>query len=304
MEDLVIINKKKAKTLIETIGSDLYSEFIRLSNTDNLILTQENYNFLKNKIVEIENIDSNLIKTKKTLVCIQMYYEDLFNDLNKYLTPLIKDYNCDVIVTTCLDNSFSCQKQWLYEHFTKLGCRFFVVDNRGLDIGPFLLSLKKSREVETKYDYVIKVHTKKSVYTSNNGEKWRNNLVYPIIGSPKLYEYNVSTLINNKKVGMLGSKEFTMHNDNLNCSTLKRIIPHLFPKYADKVDDPFDFVGGTIFMARMEIFDDFTDEIIDTLYQNLEPGYYTDYAYSTVTHAVERLFGAMVYFNNMTLKAV
>ena len=57
MEDLVVINKEKSKNLIETIGSDLYSEFIRLSNNDNLILTQDNYKFLKNKIVEIENID-------------------------------------------------------------------------------------------------------------------------------------------------------------------------------------------------------------------------------------------------------
>jgi hypothetical protein len=303
MEDLVVVNKDKAKKLIKSVGSDIYSEFIRLSNNDNLILTQENYNFLKNKIVSIEGIDPEKIKTKKTLICLQMYYEDLFKEVNNFIIPLIKDYNCDVIITTIIDSSYSCQKQWIYNHFTDLGCKFYVVDNKGLDIGPFLLSLKKSRETETKYDYIIKVHTKKSIYTSKIGNEWRDNLTYPIIGNTKLYEYNVHTLMSNEDIGMLGSKEFKM-NDNLNINMLRRIVKALFPQYKDRLEEPFSFIGGTIFMAKMEIFDDFTDAIIDDLYSNLEPGYFTDYAYNTTTHAVERLFGAMVNFKNKIIQAV
>lgn len=59
------------------------------------------------------------------------------------------------------------------------------------------------------------------------------------------------------------------------------------------------FVGGTIFWVRNDIFRKyFTDDIIDKILQISPEGYVHE---PSINHAMERIFGSLVYMENQEL---
>jgi hypothetical protein len=210
------------------------------------------------------------------------------------------------------DYYITCNSESVKFEITKqipLKSKVFVLENKGMDIGPFLFIIKYIKDNNlNNYDYYIKLHTK----TDNN---WRNSLIKPI------YD-NLNEIIKddtNDIISMYGSEKYKLdinilHNYDYVLDIIKRNYPEYisiflsYCKYSNKNDctkKPY-FIGGTIFMFNKKYFD-LISKIKDINYEIsiLEPGYsVNDDKNPRKTHAWEYLFGYLVYLNNQSIIAL
>ncbi|MDO4974771.1 MAG: rhamnan synthesis F family protein [Alphaproteobacteria bacterium] len=186
------------------------------------------------------------------------YYLDKLNNLSHI--------DCDVFVTMVSDNLKI--RRVVQEIFKN--AKFFIVPNRGYDIGAFFFFLNKINFLD--YKYILKIHTKNlnkknilKIHTKSLDKK--GNI---IISSKKLLTKDwVSGLI----TPMLGSKQFVddtfkFLEDNLNVTMVSGIISSDYCHYIDLLSkinanlfnliheqvNIFRFVPGTMFIARSFIF--------------------------------------------------
>ncbi|CAG7581320.1 MAG: hypothetical protein SLAVMIC_00784 [uncultured marine phage] len=235
----------------------------------------------KNQVIEIRD--------KKLAIVLHLYYQDLWSEFKTILNNL-EGYNYDLYVTM-IDNSATLgQTLWIKDQVEKSGGKAFILQNKGLDIGPFLHVLSYMMQNALSYDYVLKMHSKKSLRTAGEdfGNNWRKRLIHPLIGSPNAIERNIHHL-SNDRVGMIGSREWlvkgTQGNDVLINDFKKRL----------KIQRGDSFIGGTMFWVRYDIIRKYFNKTnTPQIYNELETGYFIDHHEPTKTHSLERILGYIV----------
>lgn len=203
-------------------------------------------------------------------IILHVYYTDLWDYFEKKLKNLETPF--DLYITLCEEvEDISNQ---ILKSFPKATIHKYP--NKGQDIGPFLLTFKKLRGKD--YDYLIKIHTKKSEnfdfkYQPEKGALWRDELVNSLISSDQTIRKNISTL-KQTEYKMCGSEKWLLKNDS--------------------------FIGGTMFMVDFKVLTNcLTDKLIDKLYQQMPYGYKQD---KTFTHKVERLLGKLIIEDGYKIK--
>ena len=132
----------------------------------------------------------------KICLIIQLYYSDLYLEFIDYIDILkSKIKNLDVYVDITRGVRQESEFLWLKAKFENIGAIVYNQPNLGKDIGSFLSILNDISNVD--YDFIIKLHTKKSIHTclhnrDINGELWRKELIQPII------DFDYTTLEKNK----------------------------------------------------------------------------------------------------------
>jgi hypothetical protein len=164
----------------------------------------------------------------------------------------------------------------------------YIFENRGMDIGPFLLTIPHLKQ----HSYYIKLHTK-------SDKKWRNSLISP------LYDKLSNKLIITNEPLMYGAKSNILDvNFFLNYVPILKILERNYPEYVPKFleyytsDKKPRFVAGTIFMFNNSYLN-LLKSIKDIKYEVsiMETGYTLNNV-PRKTHAWEYLFGYLLYFNN------
>jgi len=159
-------------------------------------------------------------------------------------------------------------------------------ENRGRDVAPFLSAMRWVNK--DKPDYVLKLHTKKSVHLEN-GENWRGHLFESLLGLDGP-QRALTIFESSPDIGLLGPDGHVLSTvDYLgsNGSTISAILPRL--GIEQEGFESSGFIAGTMFYARHEVVKDLTDELITITEFDLEHGQ-TD---GTMAHAVERITGAL-----------
>jgi hypothetical protein len=250
----------------------------------------------KMKIISTEpNLVSGVNRSKpkydkRVLVHLHLYYQDLFEEMMDKISNLDGKCYYDVYITLTEGVSTKGQVRWLNDQISdKFNITMLEVPNKGLDIGPFLLVLERVRMLCINYDYVLKLHTKKSLITAENGfgNKWRNELVNKLISTPEVFENNLKQMLDDN-IAMLGSRKWLTANRQGN----DKYINYYIDKFSIQKHNSM-FIGGTIFMVRYDLLTTYiTDPLI--VYEELETGYFHDQDESRKTHSLERIFGYMV----------
>src|SRR5262249_49799582 len=75
------------------------------------------------------------------------------------------------------------------------------VENRGRDIGPFLDLLRSGRL--DRYDYLCKIHGKKSPHR-DDGNEWRRDLLDDLLGGPEAVRHLIGWFDANPRAGLVG----------------------------------------------------------------------------------------------------
>jgi lipopolysaccharide biosynthesis protein len=219
----------------------------------------------------------------KIAIILHLYYTDLWEEFAKKLKSI--DANFVLYVTIC-ENEHQIANNILsdfpYAKITK-------VQNKGLDVGPFLLTMKSILDNNIEYDFIIKLHSKKSIHhgqLDGFGVRWRNKLVDSIIGSSERLN---STLLNLEtgEYGMATASEYIYQEDNI--EWMSDLLNNLEINVKENCNY---FAAGTMFIVRFNILYDFLNTIeLDTLYQLTTPGYIHD---GGIEHKLERVFGFIV----------
>jgi lipopolysaccharide biosynthesis protein len=182
--------------------------------------------------------------------------------------------------------------------------------NKGMDIGGFLYMYKI---IEKDTDLILKIHTKKglggiekpSLVSRRVGEeeaikvgnKWFNELMNGVLKNENQVNSIIKEFKHNKLCGMVGYRKYENFNKNL--KEMEKIFPILgISNHLDSTK----FVGGTIFWVRNEIIKKYlTDDTIEMLLNVLPQGYVYE---PSPNHAMERIFGSMVYNENQELLVI
>jgi lipopolysaccharide biosynthesis protein len=187
-----------------------------------------------------------------TAVVAHIYYEDTWPDIAGALRSLTIPF--DLIVTTVAG------RERLTETIRSSYPRaeIEIVENRGRDIGPFLVLLERGQL--DRYRYICKIHGKKSIDGGRKtylGDIWRRRLLFDLLGVPGAANAAIEMFERDPSIGMIGPSAFRLPNDRYpaylswatNRSTTLKIAERMGVS-AEKFQ--LDFFGGTMFWVRPE----------------------------------------------------
>jgi lipopolysaccharide biosynthesis protein len=182
-----------------------------------------------------------------------------------------------------------------------------ILENRGMDVGPFLwmLNALRLRPLGQQPHIILKLHTKTS-------HAWRAHLCEPLFATPLRVGQLVTLLLRSPSVGMLGSR-YNMYNTLQHSGPNRPLIDEYLRcfGYAPLSQQPahqqgrLRFVGGTVFIAKMEAFTHNLNAVDLFSWQlELPLGRSNDRTEAQRTHALERILGIIVQCQGYQLLAV
>jgi lipopolysaccharide biosynthesis protein len=222
-------------------------------------------------------------------VVAHIYYEDTWPDIAGALRGLPVPF--DLIVTTVAG------REGLIESIRRSYPRaeIEIMENRGRDIGPFLVLLERGRL--DGYRYICKIHGKKSIDGGRKtymGEMWRRRLLFDLLGAPGAASAAVDMFERNASIGMIGSRVFRLPNasypEDLSWSANRSMTLKIAERMgvpADKFE--LDFFGGTMFWVRPEALKPLRD-----LRLAAEMPYESGLVDGDLPHALERVLPTSV----------
>lgn len=233
-----------------------------------------------------------------------------WNRIEKYvLNCVIALGNQLEILVTIANSDYAKRHQTIIkEKLIGVKYEILIVENRGMDVGPFLLAFHQlviQRPLQERPDILLKIHSK-------SHDAWRRDLCEPLFGSPALIVKLVNYLFSNEKAGMLGSRfniynslRHSGYNGNLIDEYLAKMKLPLLRNSPKHKAGQLRFVGGTIFMVKLEVYN-FTLANMDLLswYNKMPLGRQSDGTGPQMPHSLERILGIIVQLQNYQLIAV
>ena len=236
----------------------------------------------------------------RTAVHLHLYYISQLSEIISDLHNLDRaggDY--DLFVTMSVENP-AAESEILKEFPT---AKIWLTENRGYDIGPFIDFLHKINL--DSYDYILKIHTKNKKggdYGCFNGVRvdsktWANMLWDALLGSSDVVKNNYSILLENPKVGMLGSS-FCLSRKEEN-PKIRAKMSYECKRLSLAENDNISFIAGTMFMVRAKLMQPFLAYRI-TDFDEVQSKVH-DYM---LAHCLERLFGVSVLAQGYEIRGV
>lgn len=183
-------------------------------------------------------------KYSKIAVILHLYYADLAQEFYHRLSLLPVDFDLFVTVT---DEKYISLVKSKFRGLTN-ALSIAVVENRGRDVLPFIKTMTSYNF--TQYEMVLKLHSKKSKY-STLGEKWRQDILESLIPSgPVILKLLESFTLDN--AGIAASKKHYLSNEEYwgcNQTRVNNIMERL---EVDEDNKQLFFIGGTMFWFKPE----------------------------------------------------
>jgi lipopolysaccharide biosynthesis protein len=215
-------------------------------------------------------------------IVLHLYYHDLWDEFKEKIIPVLSD-------TTHLFVTITHESEYIHE-IKEYAKEVFIVENQGMDFGPFIFAYNKIQHND--YKYIVKLHTKKSLHSPNLGDWWREGLVNCLLESPDQFYHIINYMESNSDIFMAGS-EAHFHNklrEPYNHPNRLEAVPAINKINTFlNVDDHGCFVAGSIFIV--------TTNYLNKLFNNIDLGsFYNEFneGYSrggTLAHGFERVIG-------------
>jgi lipopolysaccharide biosynthesis protein len=223
-------------------------------------------------------------KNKKIAVVVHLFYTDMWSEINAKLALISEPFDLFVTLNQ-RDKSFASK-------ISHEGAKVFtyIVPNRGRDVLPFLFVARRLRAAG--YEYVLKLHSKRSKHRLD-GSNWFNEVLDGLLSDEDVVEKTIE-LLGDETVGVIGPENHLVslkRHMGSNKLQLKDLLVHAYShKVADDVlknTEVYPYIGGTMFWARIDVFD-------DLLGLHLMPDDFSSehgQIDGTMAHAVERFIG-------------
>jgi hypothetical protein len=231
---------------------------LRHLNEEQARLHWKNHGIYEGRSCSIQKINT---ETNITIV-IHLFNENLFHEFVGYINnvKLVFEF-VNVIISLNTNSSFDKTILNLYPSFIVL-----KVENKGVDVYPFIESIKYIRQHNVKTDFILKLHTKESNNASENCLDWRKELILPITNINNLYVLQ-HYFKNIESIGYVGSQKCILpKNYDSDFPQNIRGVNELCEKYQHLEKEWTDFVGGNIFWIKYDIINQYlTEDLIQHL---------------------------------------
>ena len=232
-------------------------------------------------------------KNRKIATLIHIFYENGWDVIHEQLKQL-EQFDLKVLVNIC-DNNF--KKDQISKEIKRAYPSAVVIasPNIGKDIGGKMALLDLAIRLKCQADYYILLHDKKSPHTTL-GDRWREKL-FKIVQKDCAAQIH-ALFLKHEKIGIVAIKEMITNEYNSKTGDFSthnnEILKKLITQYDFKIRN-FDFIGGTMFWVRAEIYNNFfSKHSALEIRATLEKGNVLDYTQGTTTHAWERMLSYIV----------
>ena len=234
------------------------------------------------KTVLLDNLPSPTktdYKNHRCALLVHAFYVDVFKEIFSLAKKLPFS---KIIVTTTKENyeeiSIFLKENWSADYLVTV-----IKENKGRDIAPFL---NENTEDLFNFDFVCKVHTKKSPHLDTFGNKWKRHLIDNLIGSRSTYDKVLSLFIQNPELGV-AYPEPMVGTNNDDWAANKSLGLDIFQKLGIEVGEAeleqLDYPPATMFWFR--------PKALQTIFNSYD---YSDFPEEpihfdgTIAHALER----------------
>lgn len=222
----------------------------------------------------------------KVAVVIHAYYPDVWEE---ELSPEIRAIGIqrDLFITVPESNPALADK--IAMEFPE--ANVFLVENRGSDVWPFISTLREEAYLQNRYDYILKLHTKKSspniaLFTSYFRKNCYTNLCRNLT-------YILSKMEAGREFGMIGAPNSRVVLHALEDHTNREEFNYFRTKLGIS-DNRLDFIFGTMFVVRATLLEARLNDS-SICKEAFQIGHAQD---GTTAHAFERLFANIVRNEN------
>jgi len=250
---------------------------------------------------DVKKINSKLLENGKTKICVQvhLHYMELIDEIIEQLNFIPFPFHCYISTSNkeniaIIENEFKkCKnaKKVYVERF----------ENRGRDVAPFICQMKNRIN---EYDYILHIHTKKSLTSDAYGDDWREYLFNHLLGSTENIYHIFSNFINNKNMGLIfpeiyfAVKPFMLWGTDIEQGK-KNVLDFLkrVGIVMDLGNEP-EFAAGNMFWARTKAIKKAFESTItqdDFPIENNQKD-------MTLAHAIERSWLYIVQHEDYTFK--
>lgn len=247
-----------------------YSEYIEFNNDLKHFAPKEAYfHFMNNDINDGAISKVNVINNEtKIVIIIHLFFINMLDEFLEYINNVKSVFKNVLVIFTIPDENI--EKNEKIEKIEKIiknkNSEFIVnkVENKGVDIMPFLLSIKYIRENNIDCDFILKLHTKVSVNETESLYNWRKELIEPITSKPNLLSIQ-HYMKNTKNLGYIASQNCILPK-NYDLDFLPNIegINNILNDFPNLPQNWSSFIGGNIFWINNTILDLYlNDELIE-----------------------------------------
>lgn len=229
----------------------------------------------------ISKLKGKFDRSKKIAVHLHLYYLDLIPEFVWYLNNI--PYPYDLYISCQLDASENYIREMLAEIKMVQNITIKKCPNRGRDIAPLYVWFRTDM---INYDYILHIHTKKSLHAGTEKIEWRQMSLDCLLGSSKIVKKILGLLDGNQKIGLV-YPEFTDDLCNYDCSWLRN--DSIGKEFLDRLNIEwnhyiFMFPAGSFFWAKMEAIKPIFDIGLEIDDFPIEKGQVD----ATLAHALER----------------
>ena len=232
-------------------------------------------------------------------IIIHLFHEELLDEFITYIKN-VKDVFKNVnVIFTIQQNSNIDQK------IKSIDIQFVTipVENKGVDIYPFLVSVKYMR-THFVTDFILKLHTKISSCVCHGLIEWRKDLIEPIVSYNNLLILQ-HYLKKNKNIGYVGSQKCILpKNSDMDKFHNIEGINNFCKQFSHLENNWTDFVAGTMFWISNDTLDQINDEMIDYISNNVcngKPPSNIDSREIYIEYVCERLFTGVLCYNKTNI---
>jgi lipopolysaccharide biosynthesis protein len=236
----------------------------------------------------------------KNCIVLHLYYQDYWPMFWEYLKDIVNESANLYVTVNNIETEF-------YEDIKSKATEVFVLENKGMDFGPFLYVLDKIKNKD--YLTVTKLHGKKghgAPFHQKNGyrlnsSEWMLSLLLPLIKNVQTYQKLIKLFEENSNLYLVGSSEsYRLESPDHpyakeNSETFKQLNALLdLPE-----SELLTFIAGSIFTVSKKYLDLLLKRKELEIYNEMNFIYANN---GTLSHGLERYIGSYInYYGGQTL---
>ena len=195
------------------------------------------------EVASMQAQDQKLLRYSDTCVILHLYYPDMWEEIQSYLSNLGNRF--DLFVT--IPHEVNISEDVVRANFPH--AQIYRCENRGRDIAPFLSIFSAISALN--YKYICKIHTKKSVYIST-GKEWQRDMMDKLLGTPETVARIKHAFDQHPNWGLIGPQGHVVPHNFYWTQNAENVI-----RLAQALDMPteaiqFSYVAGSMFWFRPE----------------------------------------------------